>query len=829
VHAVGNAHIDPVWIWDWREGMHEVLQTFRSALDRLAESPGLVFTASSASHHAWVERVDPAMFAEIRARVDDGRWVLVGGQWVEPDCNIPSGESVCRQLLYGQRWFADHLGRAATVGCNVDSFGHAGSLPQLLARSGLRGYVMMRPSQDEMPGPAAFRWHGVDGTPLPTYRIPDSYSSRLEDEAEEIPRRAVDLAERAAHDGHPHMLFFGVGDHGGGPTRRAIGLVEAQSEAGVDVAFGSPESYFEAVGGTHEAWPVVAGDLHHHAVGCYSALSWIKQLNAQAEAALGTAETLSTLAGAVLDRDLGGAERIAEAWRSVLFTQFHDSLGGTCSAAACGSLRAFLEQALAIADDVTATAVHAIAQQVDTWVDGADGAVGIASARLSYGGLPVPVLVFNPASWTVRSVVELSHPLAAVTDLDGARVPCQQVSSHEVTYSPNRLRFLAEVPPVGWRLYWAWSRSAMPPGTDAGNGGAAAVAVTEGSVDNGVVRAEVDSTGLCSLVDAATGHEWLAGESLRPVVLDDDSDTWSHGVVRYSAPEQPCVLTGMRVIDSGPLLGTLRLTYRYGASAIVVDIGLVAGSTFVSLDVVVDWHEAHKVLKFVVPAAIDHPVVTAGLPYGHAVRGSATGEDVFQHWIDVSGTAGPGHGGLGCTVDHRYGYDAEGARLRVTGLRSPRFADHGMGWGTDDRLDFPVTDQGVTRFGLRLHPHAGDWREAALPERAQEQLVDLPVVIDSWHGGSLPRRSSGVSVEHPGVHVTALKRAESAPGWVLRLHETRGEESTAVVELGFCDRRWHGRLRAGEVATLFVPDDEAVPIAVVDIPELALGREDAGR
>ena len=219
---VGNAHIDPMWNWDWREGMHEVLQTFRSAVDRLDEEPALVFTASSASYSQWVEQTSPELFERIRQLVAQQRWIVTGGQWVEPDCNLPSGESVCRQFLYGQRYLAQHLGITATVGYNIDSFGHAATLPQLLTRSGIRGYVMMRPGQHEkrIDGPAfcGRAWTGRPSHLSHPVRVLDGGKPRGRGHAH--PERR--LLDRSHELGYPLMAFFGVGDHGGGPTRMAV-------------------------------------------------------------------------------------------------------------------------------------------------------------------------------------------------------------------------------------------------------------------------------------------------------------------------------------------------------------------------------------------------------------------------------------------------------------------------------------------------------------------------------------------------------------------------------------------------------------------------------
>ena len=278
--------------------MHEVLQTFRAAVERLDEDPDLRFAASSASYYRWVKETSPDLFARIGDLVRDGRWVITGGQWVEPDCNLPSGESVCRQFLYGQRFLAEHLGVTATVGYNVDSFGHSGTLPQLLAASGLGSYVFMRPGPDEKPiASPAFRWRGTDGTDVAAYRIPYDYSTRGGPEDEVIRKRAGELLARSAELGIPLMAFFGVGDHGGGPTRLALRTIHALAdEHGGAVAFGDPASYFRALehapGGAREL-PTVSGELQWHAVGCYSARADLKLANGRAEDALGGAEILN--------------------------------------------------------------------------------------------------------------------------------------------------------------------------------------------------------------------------------------------------------------------------------------------------------------------------------------------------------------------------------------------------------------------------------------------------------------------------------------------------------------------------------------------------------
>ena len=211
LHMIGNAHIDPVWLWQWPEGYQEVLSTFRSALARLEEYPEFEFTHDSVCYLAWVEETDPDMFESIRRRVAEGRWHVIGGWWVEPDCNIPAGESYVRQALYGQGYLREKLGILATTGANVDSFGHNAALPQLLAKSGLDSYVFLRPQPHELmlPGPL-FWWESRDGSRVLAYRIPNEYCTPGTDLAHHVDESVAQLTAEGEH-----MVFYGVGNHGG--------------------------------------------------------------------------------------------------------------------------------------------------------------------------------------------------------------------------------------------------------------------------------------------------------------------------------------------------------------------------------------------------------------------------------------------------------------------------------------------------------------------------------------------------------------------------------------------------------------------------------------
>ena len=843
LHMVGNAHIDPMWIWDWREGMHEVLQTFRSAADRLDEEPSLVFTASSASYYQWVQQTSPELFGRIKELVAQRRWIVTGGQWVEPDCNLPSGESVCRQFLYGQRYLAEHLGITAAVGYNIDSFGHAGTLPQLLARSGIEAYVMMRPGEDEKVIDApAFCWEGVDGSCLTAYRIPYEYSTEGSHEDKVIRWRTAELLERSDELGYPLMAFFGVGDHGGGPTRLAIDTIrDLSTTSNGSIAFSSPVSYFEGLSGAvarqGAVLPRVTGELQWHAVGCYSARGSLKRENARAEDALVTAEKMAVLCRMLTGRTLGVQEELAEAWRGVLFAQFHDALGGTTTDSATVAVEQLLTSAQSRADRLTTMAVHSIVESVDTWVAGAETAEGIGSAIF---GTPVPMVVFNPLSWPVTGIVSIPHPVSLATSASGDRYPVQQVPSAEVTYSPTRSLMQLSVPAFGYRRYWLHASSDPQALADTGPQTALAAQGPTGiTLTNGLLRIVVDSrTGaVVSLIVAAEaeepGWELIANGGVRPIVIDDFSDTWSHGTARYEGEEQSGDLVDFAVVENGPVRSTVRSTWLLGRSRIVQETSLYEGRPFVELRMTVDWRESRRVVKVDVPTTFVDPSSAAGAPYGFVERPCTGHEEPMVHWIDLS----DGRCGLACTSDSAGGYDALGARLRLTILRSPRVADHGRGWADDDPSDYPITDQGLHQMCFRLTPHLGTWADAQVARMADEHRVALPAVLDSWHHGDLASESTALEIRGDSAVVPVVKRAENGSGTVLRVWEVAGRNSRVRVTLPVQHRSWEDDLGPHQVRTLFVSDDPAVPVRDIDTPELELGvqsvqaltPEDAGR
>src|SRR5512136_1701289 len=329
VHLICNAHLDPVWQWRWDEGASEALATFRNAVEILDQHPALIFCHNEAALYQWAERLDPALFADIRRLVAAGRWAVSGGWFIQPDVNLPGTESLIGTIAEGRRYFHDRFGAAPRVAYNFDSFGHGGGLPQVLRQAGYEMYVHMRPQADELALPAdLYRWRGVDGTVIPAYRIAVGLYHTEHDNIEERLREGVALALKLGRD---VPVFWGLGNHGGGATRRDLAVIDAFAarETRVRVVHSTPDRFYDAVKDAAATAPVHDGDLQRVFTGCYTSLSRVKRRAVAGLGRLVQSEAVAAAASWLRGAEFPAAE-LREAWDLHLFNDFHDILAGTC-------------------------------------------------------------------------------------------------------------------------------------------------------------------------------------------------------------------------------------------------------------------------------------------------------------------------------------------------------------------------------------------------------------------------------------------------------------------------------------------------------------------
>ncbi len=801
LHLIGNAHIDPVWLWTWQEGFHEVHATFKSALDRMNEFEDFVFTTSSAVFFEWIEQVDPGMFEQIRARVQEGRWELAGGWWIEPDCNVPSGESFVRQGLYGQRYLREKFGKIARTGFNIDSFGHSGNLPQILKKSELDYYVFLRPSPHEKGLPSRlFWWESNDGSRVLTYRIPYEYCYNRPDVDIQIVRVAGELKEPLDR----LMAFYGVGNHGGGPTIQQINKIHEMQQGSdlPELAISTPERYFAEIEARSIPIPVVHDELQHHASGCYAAHSGVKRWNRKAENALTSAEKFCAAASGWVG--LPTPKGFDQAWKNVLFNQFHDILAGSSIEQAYHDAEQQFGESLSIAARNQNLALQALAWQIN--IPQEDGMF--------------PIVVFNPHGWDVRLNVEIEMGGSVKDDFvlldpESSPIAFQTIQSAATANGRYRLNFLADVPALGYKLYRFAARPDLSPVFPV-------VSASDTVLENEHLRLEINSDSGCiaSLYDKRANTEVFQGQAAKPVVIEDTSDTWSHNVFKFDTVIGTFKPIRVRLVEAGPVKAIIRVASVYGNSKLTQDFTLYHGMDRIDVRVGVDWQEKFKMLKLRFPLNQNNMIVTSETAYGSIERRAAGEEEPGQSWLDVTGISRDTQAAYGLSLlnDAKYSYDVNIREISLTVLRSPIFAHHIPKEPETERA-YRFIDQGYQEFTYSLLPHAGPWQDAGTVRQSCELNQPAASLNATYHAGKLPQAGSFIQVGRKNVIVGALKQAEDSDDFILRMVETAGRSCSVPVKLPALGRAFTARFGPTDIKTFRIPRDPAKPVMETNLLE----------
>jgi alpha-mannosidase len=744
IDVVGNSHLDVVWLWELVDGIQVLRNTWRTATKLLAKYPRMHFAASSSYYYALLEREDPALLARIRSLVQDGRWDLVGGWWIEPDANMPSGESLVRQGLYGQRTLRRLFGRTARIAWTPDTFGYPWTLPQILLGSGLDGFVTQKLRwNDRNPWPAgldAFWWEGPDGSRVLTY-VPYGYDHDLDPV-----RLAAELDSTIAGGRMRRMLvLYGVGDHGGGPTmdmlERARDLERVPTFPPLRDA--SPDSALGRMRRDLPGAPAVRDELYlEYHRGAFTTNGAMKWWNRRMEALLGAAEAAASLSPLPYPR-----AQLTRAWELTLFNQMHDILPGT-------SIRAVHRQA-----EVDYAAADSVAgRMLDRSVRALVAATDTRPPRAGWR----PYAVFNPSGRARGGVVRIPLPRGSVTGAAG-----YDRSGRALPSAVVRDTLRVAVPPVPALTAAIIFVGPAP-------GGAPAAARSGRVLENAALRIEIDSaTGdIARMYDKLHGREVLRPGANALTMLEDRPGSWDAWNINH--------LNGRRTpVDQHVSVGRAEgsdeqsLTVRRSRGDVVVEQRYVLAAAAARLDIetTVAWHTEHQLLKvgFVLPFHVDS--VTSEIAYGaisrptrpRTSRDSARFEVPMHRWVDASA------GGYGVAVvnDSKYGFDALGDTIRLSLLRAPTIPD-------------AISDQRTHHFTYSIVPHAGDWRTPEVLAAAEELNDPLRAVDVEEHAGGAPP-APPFTVEGPGVRLGAIKRAEDGDALVLRLIETDGKASSAML------------------------------------------------
>ncbi len=809
VHMIGQAHLDPVWLWRWTEGRAEALGTSQSAVDRLAEYPDFHFTRGESQVYAWIEAENPALFAQIKQAIAAGRWHVVNGMVIQPDMNLPAGESFVRQVLLGKRYMRAHLGVEPTVAYCVDSFGHAGTLPQILRRCGFDAYVFMRPGPHEKELPASvFWWQAPDGSRILTFRIAGAYTTWEVDQEQHI----LQAVAAKPPELDATMCFFGVGNHGGGPTKAQIENVLALAEKYHTHADAAPDADAPTL------TPTPAPILRSASAGPTPFLppsarrqtrcrSWPTSCSFMPSAAIpSTARSrprtgwpktvcwrpsgLAVMAALWAGKPVPHA-RLDELWHILAFNQFHDTLGGS-------SIKVAEDDAIAELTGLAATAATL-----------ADDAARAVANRIDTGGPGATVVLFNPAAAAASTYVEY-EPWTGWQNWDE----------------------------YGWGLVdEAGAACALPEHRPHGGAQRAQRPHSPPALPRHPSRRRLPHLPLCAGPAAGARHRVSHSNSVSVL-----APTCNRGRYRRRTGERP------PPYPSRPRHRQYRLVHRQGVGLRTrrprrlerrrgdrrPQRHLVARRPALRRGHGHLWRRRDPPRRPRPPAglapgraqlrpqhlaAADHPAPgRAGDPraqLAHVARTLAYGQARLrcQHrrtpWPRTTSPLAPSSAlatatstprtcgwtsparlqdgqtiGLALLNDGKYGCDVTGSTLRLTILRCVPYAYHDPHpFGTRQRYDW--VDLGSQSFTFVLRPHVGDWRDTDIVARARAlNQPPLPVTMHA-HPGDLPPSGSLYAVDNPDVEVTACKRAEDGDGYIVRLADVHGRGSrTTLTWLG---------------------------------------------
>lgn len=796
VHLISQAHIDPDWMWTWEEGAREALSTFHTAADLLEEFPEFIFNHNESLLYEWVEEYAPPLFERIKRLVAEGRWNISGGWYLQPDCNLAGGETLIRLILEGRAFFAEKFGVRPVVAYNFDTFGHPGTLPQLLKQSGFEMYIHFRPleRQLELPG-VPYCWQGIDGTEVVGLRPHHFwYCTPRYGMAQEQARAGIEIARQTGRD---VLVPWGTGDHGGGATRNDLlqfrQLIQEMADADVEVRHSTPEAYLKRVQAqSDDNLPVHRGEMQRTLAGCYTSVAPIKRQMREGEALLASAERWATIAWWRL-RWPYPYEALREAWKRLMFNTFHDVL--------CGSL---LEDAIPGVNDIYGYA-HDVARRII-----------VRSQHALVPDVPpqantIPLYVYNAHPIPLQAPVGLNFlsdyapPRQRKTfnlyDDQGNPVTCQRSGGATIlaggTWQPF-VGFAADMPPLSSRRY----EIRFEPEHGVVSDTLAAREDEAGiTLENRwwVMRFDRQLAAPVSLRHRESGRDLLAGP-VQMRVMEDVSHAWGgEDRVIYNEPVSPltaltpdeagafCGLEGregpsLRIIASGPVSITVECLVGWQHTRAALRFTLYADLPWIDVDTRLYMQARRKMVKLTFPFDLPNPRAVCEVPYGTAERPADATEWSYSRWARLESA----DLAIGIANNGQNGFDLSAAgtlnlSLSRGGIHSSWEGDPG-GQTLDTAQSYTFMDQ--EQIDTRFRLLAGRDITAALISAALELNQPLERFY-AFHIPCAPQTPAGpfLTVEPPTVVLGALKKAERDEALIIRLIEMAGESVTATVRL----------------------------------------------
>jgi alpha-mannosidase len=796
-YFLGHSHLDAAWLWSFDETKKVFRDTCETILELMEKHQRFCFCQSSAQYYKWLEEEYPETFRKVKKKVKEGRWEIVGGTWVEPDGNMPSGESLVRQFLLGKRYFREKFGVDVKIAWFPDSFGYAWTLPQIMKEAGVEFFVTQKMLwNDTTVFPYYFfRWMAPDGSSILAHETVGSY-----DETVEEPRILEQMKQLySRHHLDDLLVLFGKGDHGGGVTedmiQRALEFVKEKKP--IKGVFSTSKEYLRIVTEKIEKSkiPQINDELYfqfHR--GTYTTQAKVKKNNRKAECLLETAEKFSTLA-----RMYGYAyptKELDEAWQKLLLNQFHDVLPGSSISEVYKDSEEFFRAVFDTLNRIISESLRTIAAKIDTAGEGKS------------------ILVFNSLSWSRSGVVEVSTNELGdqfeIYDETGRIIPSQIIEDKKVIFTAKN------VPPIGYKEYRAKSK-----GLKKQHSTSVSAEETENEIklENEFFAVRIDKgTGLIKRAfDKKSNKEIFQSPGNRIQVFEDypvrgrtcvnsriDAavfDAWE--VFIYQQPEGVKYVelnkpVEVRLAEKGPVRTRVLVKHKYAQegrpdSAFDQEIILCHEIPLVELKLHVDWRAEHRLAKVAFPLSVHSDFTTYEIPYGFISRRNPTSPDATlaerskyeapgQKWIDHS--SDDDNYGVSLLNDCKYGFDTANETIRMTLLRSacyPYELRAAFGLPVAKKTEIELTDQGEHHIAYALYPHRSDFKEALTARKAYEFNCPMVPLIETSHGGSLPKVVSFISAQPENIILTVVKKAEDSDDIILRFFETSSKNTNVVI------------------------------------------------
>ena len=766
-YLVANAHLDSQWNWDVQTTISQYIpKTLYRNLTLIDMYPDYVFNCEAGVKYAWMKEYYPEGYSRLREVISRGRWHISGSSWEASDANVPSPESLTRNILLGQHFFQEEFGAVGTDIFLPDCFGFGLHLPAIAAHCGLIGFSTQKLQWREKPLPGTGSkipfefglWRALDGSQIMVAANAQGYGTRFH--SEDLTHSADLIGHAARNPYNISYHYYGTGDTGGSPTLESVATVQAAldrqragNEGSIRIESAASDRLFREFlpFSDHPDLPVWDKELTMdvHGTGCYTSQAAMKRFNRLNEQLADAAER-SAAAADWLGRVPYPKERLNEAWRRFLWHQFHDDLTGTSIPRAYEfswndemiSLRQF--------SDIVETSVGAVASRLDTRVPG------------------TPLVLYNPSGTPRREIVVIDAADGRVFDADGRMVRAQRLSD-------GKLAFVAEVPSVGYAVYDLRKGKATTARTSLKAG--------PSTLENAVYSLRLDANGdICSLVDKRTGRQLVEeGKAIRLALFtQNESFQWpAWEILKKTVDGTPVAVDSdvrVSVAENGPVMAALKVERRFGDSHFTQLIRLYDGADEARIDIVneVDWHGTNALLKAEFPLTVSNPVARYDIGTGSLERPNNTAEqyEVYaQQWADLSEP--DGSYGVAILNDCKYGWDKPADNvLRLTLLHTPKTR---RSYAYQNRQD-----HGQHRFTYSIIAHKGDWREGGVAARAEALNQPVKAFTAQKHPGSLGKTFSFAEVRGEGVALRALKKAEDGSGYVVRFYELQGREARNV-------------------------------------------------